>query len=38
MFSLAMWLGRGMLYLWIISLIFYSFTFFTMNPSASAAA
>jgi tellurite resistance protein TehA-like permease len=32
-FSLAMWLGGGMLYLWIISLIFYRYTFFTMNPS-----
>jgi len=33
MFSLAMWLGGGMLYLWIISLIFYRYTFFTMSPS-----
>jgi len=33
LFSLAMWLGGGMLYLWIISLIFYRYTFFTMNPS-----
>lgn len=32
-FSLAMWLGGGMLYLWIISLIFYRYTFFTMIPS-----
>jgi len=32
-FSLAMWLGGGMLYLWIISLIFYRYTFFTMAPS-----
>jgi tellurite resistance protein TehA-like permease len=32
-FALAMWLGGGMLYLWIISLIFYRYTFFTMNPS-----
>ncbi|MGE5184572.1 MAG: tellurite resistance/C4-dicarboxylate transporter family protein [Acidobacteriota bacterium] len=32
-FSLAMWLGGGMLYLWIISLIFYRYTFFTMQPS-----
>ncbi len=32
-FSLAMWLGGGMLYLWIISLIFYRYTFFTMSPS-----
>jgi tellurite resistance protein TehA-like permease len=33
MFSLAMWLGGGMLYLWIISLIFYRYMFFTLNPS-----
>jgi tellurite resistance protein TehA-like permease len=32
-FSLAMWLGGGMLYLWIISLIFYRYTFFTMSPT-----
>src|SRR4051812_28111046 len=32
-FCLAMWLGGGMLYLWIISLIFYRYTFFTMAPS-----
>lgn len=32
-FSLAMWLGGGMLYLWIVSLIFYRYTFFTMAPS-----
>lgn len=32
-FSLAMWLGGGMLYFWIISLIFYRYTFFTMAPS-----
>ncbi len=32
-FSLAMWLGGGMLYLWIISLIFYRYTFFSMSPS-----
>ena len=32
-FSLAMWLGGGMLYLWIISLIFYRYTFFAMSPS-----
>ncbi|NUR55189.1 MAG: C4-dicarboxylate ABC transporter [Acidobacteria bacterium] len=30
---LAMWLGGGMLYIWIISLIFYRYTFFTMQPS-----
>lgn len=33
LFALAMWLGGGMLYLWIISLIFYRYTFFTMSPS-----
>jgi tellurite resistance protein TehA-like permease len=32
-FSSAMWLGGGMLYLWIIALIFYRYTFFTMEPS-----
>jgi tellurite resistance protein TehA-like permease len=32
-FSLAMWLGGGMLYLWIIALIFYRYTFFPMSPS-----
>lgn len=32
-FCLAMWLGGGMLYIWIISLIFYRYTFFTMDPS-----
>lgn len=33
LFSLAMWLGGGMLYIWIIGLIFYRYTFFPMNPS-----
>jgi tellurite resistance protein TehA-like permease len=33
LFSLAMWLGAGMLYVWIISLIFYRYTFFAMSPS-----
>jgi tellurite resistance protein TehA-like permease len=33
LFCLAMWLGGGMLYIWIISLIFYRYTFFTMEPS-----
>jgi hypothetical protein len=28
-----MWLGGGMLYLWIIALIFYRYTFFTISPS-----
>jgi tellurite resistance protein TehA-like permease len=33
LFCVAMWLGGGMLYIWIISLIFYRYTFFAMNPS-----
>jgi len=32
-FCVAMWLGGGMLYLWIIALIFYRYTFFTLAPS-----
>ena len=32
-FCLVMWLGGGMLYIWIISLIFYRYTFFTMSPA-----
>jgi len=32
-FSLALWLGGGMLYIWIISLIFYRYTFFALSPS-----
>jgi tellurite resistance protein TehA-like permease len=32
-FSLIMWLGGGMLYIWIISLIFYRYTFFPMSPA-----
>jgi tellurite resistance protein TehA-like permease len=32
-FCLAMWLGAGMLYIWIISLIFYRYTFFLLEPS-----
>jgi len=32
-FSLVMWLGGGMLYIWIISLIFYRYTFFVLHPS-----
>lgn len=32
-FALAMWLGGGMLYVWIISLIFYRYTFFSLSPS-----
>jgi len=31
-FSLVMWLGGGMLYIWIIALIFYRYTFFTLEP------
>jgi tellurite resistance protein TehA-like permease len=31
-FSLAVWLGGGMLYVWIIALIFYRYTFFTLAP------
>ncbi|HZT77259.1 MAG TPA: tellurite resistance/C4-dicarboxylate transporter family protein, partial [Vicinamibacterales bacterium] len=33
LFCLAMWLGGGMLYIWIISLIFYRYTFVEMHPS-----
>jgi len=33
LFCLAMWLGGGMLYFWIISLIFYRYTFFALMPS-----
>jgi tellurite resistance protein TehA-like permease len=33
LFCLSMWLGGGMLYIWIISLIFYRYTFFVMQPS-----
>jgi tellurite resistance protein TehA-like permease len=33
LFALAMWLGAGMLYIWIISLIFYRYTFFVMSPA-----
>lgn len=35
-FALAIWLGGGMLYLWIISLIFYRYTFFEMAPADMA--
>jgi tellurite resistance protein TehA-like permease len=31
--SLTMWLGGGMLYIWIISLIFYRYTFLKLHPS-----
>jgi hypothetical protein len=33
LFALVMWLGAGMLYIWIISLIFYRYTFFVLSPS-----
>ncbi len=33
LFCLVMWLGGAMLYLWIISLIFYRYAFFTMSPA-----
>jgi len=32
-FCLCLWLGGGMLYIWIISLIFYRYTFFPLPPS-----
>lgn len=32
-FATATWLGGGMLYFWIIALIFYRYTFFTLAPS-----
>ena len=32
-FSLVMWLGGGMLYIWIIALIFYRYTFLPMSPA-----
>ncbi|MCE9591730.1 MAG: tellurite resistance/C4-dicarboxylate transporter family protein [Planctomycetes bacterium] len=32
-FCLTVWLGGGMLYIWIISLIFYRYTFFVLSPS-----
>ena len=32
-FCTVLWLGGAMLYLWIISLIFYRYTFFVMSPS-----
>jgi tellurite resistance protein TehA-like permease len=31
--ALSMWLWGGMLYIWMISLIFYRYTFFAMSPS-----
>lgn len=35
-FSLTMWLGAGMLYVWIIALIFYRYTFFSLDPGQLA--
>jgi tellurite resistance protein TehA-like permease len=32
-FCLTVWLGGGMLYVWIISLIFYRYTFFSLSPN-----
>jgi tellurite resistance protein TehA-like permease len=32
-FALSMWLWGGMLYIWIISLIFYRYIFFVFSPS-----
>jgi tellurite resistance protein TehA-like permease len=36
LFSLVMWLASAMLYLWIISLIFYRYMFFPLNPGSLA--
>jgi tellurite resistance protein TehA-like permease len=35
-FSLVMWLGGGMLYIWIIALVFYRYTFFPLDPKQLA--
>jgi tellurite resistance protein TehA-like permease len=35
-FALIMWLGGGMLYIWIIALIFYRYTFFVIDPKQLA--
>jgi tellurite resistance protein TehA-like permease len=32
-FALVMWLGGGMLYVWIIALIFYRYSFLVLDPS-----
>lgn len=32
-FALAMWLNGGMLYIWMMSLIFYRYTFFHFSPA-----
>lgn len=31
--ALSMWLWGGMLYIWVMALIFYRYTFFTLSPS-----
>lgn len=33
LYSRAGWLGGGMLTIWIMSLIFYRYTFFSLEPS-----
>ena len=33
LFCAVVWLGAGMLYIWIISLIFYRYTFFSLSPT-----
>jgi tellurite resistance protein TehA-like permease len=33
LYALVTWLGGGMLYIWIISLIFYRYTFFNLSPN-----
>jgi tellurite resistance protein TehA-like permease len=35
-FALVVWLGGGMLYIWIIVLIFYRYTFFLLDPRQMA--
>ena len=35
-FALSMWLWGGMFYIWMISLIFYRYTFFKFSPGDSA--
>jgi tellurite resistance protein TehA-like permease len=35
-FALSMWLWGGMLYIWVMSLIFYRYTFFTLSPEDAA--
>ena len=32
-FTFCMWLFGGMLYIWLISLIFYRYTFFHLSPA-----